>query len=204
MDDYCDKQVCGITDESLKSCINIRELNARCNSRITTCEPFADSLEILDISNYCISAPYIYPGGIYNHCGITDDGLKKCKNIKILCTDYNDRVTTCEPFAASLVHLEAMSGDGYMTGIWGSNICDDGLALCTSIKKLYIDNTMGITTCAPFAKSLEILYACTTCSIPRDDIELCTNLKYMSYGKYVQSHKFTCVKDGDTYVYTLI
>ena len=103
------------------------------NNSIITCAPFATSLQIL-------SARY--------SCGITDNGLRLCTNIKNLCAGNNGRITTCAPFATSLRILNAYGNCG---------ISDNGLHACIHIENLDARYNFKITSCRTFAKSLRIL-----------------------------------------------
>jgi len=60
--------------------------------------------------------------------GISDYGLRACKNIKKLYAKNNSKITTCDPFAKSLKILYAENECG---------ISDDGLQLCDNIQELH-------------------------------------------------------------------
>jgi len=77
-----------ITDNALRLCGNIIHLNANNNANITTCEPFAKSLQILNANG--------------SSCGITDKGLQSCTKLKILSVQFNTKITTCAPFSDTL------------------------------------------------------------------------------------------------------
>ena len=99
---------CGIDDNGLKSCTSIILLSARNNKNITTCDPFAKTLRMLSIGKdkdceckkRCIT----------KHYGMCDDGIRRCINIQELYAHHNRDITTCKPFAKSLVVL-SIGGD---------------------------------------------------------------------------------------------
>jgi len=146
---------CGITDDGLSSCTIIKRLHAQCNAKITTCVPFAQTLKILDITKY-----YIHD----TTYGITDTGLSSCTKICDLNARDNKYITTCTPFAKSLKKLDASNYYTTDASIW-CGISDVGLSSCSIICELNANDNPGITTCAPFAKSLKILHASELCGI---------------------------------------
>jgi len=124
-----------LNNECLELCTNIYKLDASCNSYITTCDPFAHSLRVLDASY---------------KCGICDIGLIRCTHLKNINVDDNCKITTCAPFAKT---LKILSAECEKCGI-----NDQGLLLCTNLKKLYCNYNCNITTCAPFAKTIRVLH----------------------------------------------
>jgi len=138
-----------VTDAQLALCTSLTELNAGYNRGITTCAPFASSLRILTATG----------------TNIDDTGLQLCHNIEIL--HPSDHITTCEPFAKSLISLHAK---------YGCNICDDGMRSCTSLKMLYISSDSKITTFAPFANSLQGLILNYDDSITNAMLRSCISL----------------------------
>jgi len=145
------KCISTISDISLKFCTNIAELNITDNEYVTTCAPFAKSLQILHAKLTTSKfMTHIFLQNKYNMIG--DDGLSSCTTIRELYVDNNKFITTCAPFATSLRKLSAKQTSG---------IRDDGLRLCNNLMHLIINDNRKITTCAPFAKSLRILHAQT-------------------------------------------
>jgi len=142
-------------DKELEMCTSIVELCAFNNHKITTCAPFANSLEVLDASGFC---------------GVGDDGLVLCRFIRKLFMYDNIKITTCEPFAKTLKILHAK---GYC------GIADIGIASCHNIEVLHAWNNRKITTCKPFAKSLKRLYASYSCGINDNGIASCHILEYL-------------------------
>jgi len=109
---------CGITNHSLRICNSIEILSVDYNDRITTCAPFAKSLRVLSANCY-------HDDSYGLQCGMTDDGLRLCTNIRYLFADNNSKITTCKPFADILRMVSAKKGCG---------ISDDALKVCTNIK----------------------------------------------------------------------
>jgi len=95
-------------------------LDASSNPKITTCNPFANSLEVL-------YAKY--------SCGIGDDGLKICLKLKYLNAASNPKITTCSPFARTLLHLYACNNLNHSTDV-ECGITDDGIKTCTKLIEL--------------------------------------------------------------------
>jgi len=157
----------GMTNNILKSCLFIENLDASYNSNITTCAPFANTLRVLDASN----------------SGICDAGLKLCRSINTLNASNNLRITTCAPFAESLRILYAST-----TRVAGCpcGIDDDGLKMCKNITKLYMDHNIGITTCKPFAESLRVL-SIRSVKMRDSGISMCHNIEelYACNNQYI-------------------
>jgi len=144
-----------INDALISTCTKIRYLNITNSNGISTCAPFAKTLQHLllrDVST------------------MENTGLALCTNLKVLNTD-NPRITTCAPFAKTLTKLYATNDCG---------ICDDGLKLCSKLKYLDASSNPKITTCNPFANSLEVLYAKYSCGIGDDGLKICLKLKYLN------------------------
>jgi len=111
----------GIDDKGISRCTSITHLDASNNSKITTCDPFASTLRVLEVSNVF---------GIHDcYSGIGDMGLKMCHNIKALHANYNPKITTCAPFANTLRILAASESSG---------ISNNGLRLCNSLTRVTI------------------------------------------------------------------
>ena len=144
-----------IKQKCLKKCTHIKKLVCDGNPRITTCDPFAKTLQILSARK---------------ECGITDDGLKKCVNIVRLDCSENSEITTCEPFAKSLLTLVARYGSR-------CGMSDDGIAKCMHIEELDCYMNDKITTCKPFAKSLRILVANNNKTMTDDGLVECKHIK---------------------------
>jgi len=79
---------------------------------------------------------------------LADDGIKMCTKLKMLYSENNPNITTCEPFAKTL-HTLVCSGT--------SGISDDGIKLCKSIRNLTILGNDKITSCEHFIQTLEYL-----------------------------------------------
>ena len=132
----------------------LRELNASGNRHITTCTPFANTLERLNIS--------------YNKSGMTDDGSHVCTNLKKLTIcDTTRRIALRNPLAQTLKILNINDNE---------RIGDDDIRLCTNLKELHIRNTNYITTCTPFAHTLEKLVMHDS-HMTNDGMKLCTKLR---------------------------
>jgi len=105
---------------------------------------------------------------------IGDAALTLCNKICVLIADDNRFITTCVPFARTLVVLHACGHCG---------ITNKGLSLCMNLRELYADSNQYITTCAPFAKSLVVLstrwyyYWDTPSFLDDNGIKMCTNLR---------------------------
>jgi len=93
-------------------------------------------------------------------------------NLQILHMSNNMYITTCAPFAASLVELLCCGKS--------CNMGDSGLLLCKNLKILHADNNKNITTCAPFANSLIELLASGNSGISDIGISTCYNLTIIS------------------------
>src|SRR5579872_383532 len=68
---------CGINDNGIKDCINIKELDVSNNNKITNV-------------NHCVNLEKLYA---YDNCGINDYGIKDCINIKELHVYGNNKIT---------------------------------------------------------------------------------------------------------------
>ena len=101
-----------LEDKCLEFCSNIYEFDAFNNPYITTCDPFARVLRILNASY---------------ECGICDIGLIRCTHIRNINVDNNPHITTCAPFAKSLRILSAQFDR--------CGISDQSLSLCMNLKK---------------------------------------------------------------------
>ena len=166
----CAEHKSEITDKSLELCTSIAELYVSGNRGITTCEPFANTLEVLNVSK---SRMYYFATRITEslECGIGDIGIASCHSIKKLIAHNNERITTCAPFAKTLIILDAPSECG---------IGDDGLALCISLEGLRASHNHKITTCAPFANCLKYLeVAGESCGIDDKGIALCHSIVHL-------------------------
>jgi len=142
-----------IDQQILNMFVNLTHLDASHNNCITTCEPFAKTLRVLDAS----------------FSTLDDRGLKLCTNIKHLTARNNKNITTCRPFP-NLRFLDASE----------SCIDDYGLIMCTRIRKLIICESYSgrkITTCAPFASTLKILCVGNSSTITTTGLSACTKLK---------------------------
>jgi hypothetical protein len=144
------RRKCGIDDEGIKDCSHLRRLNADYNPKITTCKPFANTLIVLtaccdyktDKSNFF----NIYEIGGYEYeftqdepceCGIGDEGIKKCVNLQTLDASNNPKITTCYPFAKTLIKLIATNECG---------IGDEEIEDCVNLQTLDADSNPKITT----------------------------------------------------------
>jgi len=161
---YADGIENNITDDGLNMCHKLTKVNLSNNRHVTTCAPFAKSLKILIIRGH--------DGKIY------DNGLVLCHRIKQLNISENRNITTCEPFAGT---LEVLNVTTMFRQYCGSRVCssmlyDSGLKSCTNIKHLAINGNLNITSCAPFAKSLETLIAPWS-AITDEGLSQCTNIK---------------------------
>ena len=108
---------------------------------------------------------------IGNESSISDATLHSCTGITKLQVYTNQKITTCEPFAKSLIALSVGCP---------CNISDAGLVLCTNIVQLHANNNTKITTCVPFANSLEILLADGVCGIGDVGLSSCTHIVNLS------------------------
>jgi len=157
---------CGISDAGLSNCIAISELYANGNSKITTCKPFAKTLTKL-----CA-----------NMSGIGDNGISRCISITYLDASDNSKITTCEPFAKSLIILHASTLFA-RNPVWHRTPCgigDAGLKMCHRIKDLRANDNQQITTCDPFAHTLNTLFACGDSGICNKSLQLCNSLTYVN------------------------
>jgi hypothetical protein len=129
--------------------------------------------------NQCIT-------GIYND-NISDEGLKNCIYLQELAAFENEKITTCKPFANSLIKL-------YASGSCG--IDDKGLEGCTKLQELDANNNKKITTCYPFANSLIKLYASGSCGINDEGLNKCISLRIL----YARSNPYitTCLPFAKT------
>jgi len=107
---------------------------------------------------------------------INDATISTCTKIRYLSISNTNiisntnGITTCAPFAKTLNHLILNKA---------FTIKDEGLALCTNLKILDVNNNYTITTCDPFAKSLVKLYAGSSSRIGNDGLALCSKLKVL-------------------------
>jgi hypothetical protein len=118
-------------------------MDVTANPNITTVEPFAETLELL---NAC------------GTCGIGDAGLVHARKINVLTANYNPNITIVPVTVDEL----------YAVGSCG--IDDAGLKNAHKIKKLYADDNPKITTIQPFAETLKSLSVSGNCGI--DDAAL--------------------------------
>jgi hypothetical protein len=132
---------CGIDDKGLIGAKNLKILYCNGNSRITTVDPFANSLLVL-------LAYWYVDRFIWVKSGITDAGLVNARNIRVLEACYNSEITTVEPFAGSLVELCAAGVSG---------ISDTGLRHVNKLRIIDIGKNMKITDGKPFANSIEMI-----------------------------------------------
>jgi len=161
---------CGICDDGLRSCVLLEQLDAGGNKRITTCDPFATSLRALNAESNIVIA-FLGERSVtptYN-CGITDEGLTKCKNLTSLNSTCNLTITNYKPFSKSLRML-------YVERFWrqGQN---KNLEICNAIEKFYACDNDDITTCEPFAHTLRVLHAELSCTISDSGIKKCYNIE---------------------------
>jgi len=159
----------GICDDGLKMCNRLRKVNFSNNEYVTTCAPFAKSLEVLIITG--------------SRGKIRDDGVASCSKIKHLNVSDNPHIHTCNPFAKTLKILSVSSSTkklvNHTCGFGNDGFGNDGLKLCTNIKHLSIYGNKRITSCEPFAGSLETLIAHASL-ITDEGIFRCTKLKRLS------------------------
>jgi len=159
------KNLC-LTNKEIATCVRLKKLIACGNPNITTCEPFAQHLVVLDVRNV-----YSSRFGFALGSGICDKGLHMCNRLKILYASNNTRITSCEPFAKTLRKLDASNDCG---------INDIGLQMCHRLKILNASDNSQITTCKPFARSLKELHARgDCCGIDNDGIALCANIRIL-------------------------
>ena len=149
--------------DSIMRCMAIGELHASENRFIKTCQPFARSLRILFAND---------------DCGIGDRGLESCTLIEILSADDNLKITSCDPFAKTLRILSACKPNLYSLPP-SNGISDKGLTLCANLQALYAINNRGITTCAPFAKSIIAVSVAGYSGITSDELRRCTSLRHV-------------------------
>jgi len=82
--------------------------------------------------------------------------------------------------------------------IVGTNINDAAIRTCTKIKYLNISDRNGITTCAPFAKTLKHLILQCATTMSDDGLALCTNLKILDV--HSNNNITTCAPFADSLV----
>jgi len=110
-----------------------------------------------------------------SNCYIDDDIFKLCNNLKMLRINYNDWYFSQEDLLCISYIPDTITQLDIFTA---SNIKDDMLAPNTKLRKLIINNSSGITTCNPFAKSL--IYVKLIRSNIRDDgLALCKNIRVL-------------------------
>ena len=95
---------------------------------------------------------------------VSDWSIVMCVRLKILNVSNNSNITTCAPFAQSLVILNAYGSCG---------INDNGLQMCSRLKILNASNNPNITTCVPFAKTLKQLDAECDSGIGDNGLQMC-------------------------------
>ena len=145
-----------VTDDNIKLCTSIEDLDLASGCKLTTFAPFAKSIRNLNMKENNI---------------IRDELLKSCVSIETLyCNQINYNITTCAPFAKSLRKLYVPR---YRRSAPGG-ITDASISMCTSIVELCADGNGYITTCAPFAATLKILSARHGCGITDEGLKLCT------------------------------
>ena len=133
---------CGIGD--IKDAKNIKILIANNNRHIT--EPFGESLIELDAK----------------YSQISDNGLKRAVNLKILDASFNPNITTIVPFKDTLTSLDASGTCG---------ISDTTLVHTTKLKYLYASENPKITSVKSFANTLTVLHARGNCGIDDKALE---------------------------------
>jgi len=178
-----DKRICIGENKNLGAAISagLRVCNvAVCFPRITI-DDIPRSTSRIEIHNECGNITSLAPlAKSLRHVisiasnKIGDDGLRDCNKIETLNASFG-MITTCEPFADTLVKLIAI-------GRYCS-INDAGLRLCTRIEVLNAEDNTKITTCAPFADTLVELYAGHMCGISDHGLSTCINIcKLHAYG----------------------
>jgi len=140
-----------INDRYIASCTSITDLYASHNRIITTCNPFAKTLRILNAA----------------YSSINDLGLKLCTAIEKLTIDGNEHITTCDPFAKSLTYLSALNNN---------TLHDKSIQSCTSIEKIRLSCNRNISTFEPFAKSLKLISIDKCPYIDNKTLEICTSI----------------------------
>jgi len=146
-----------VKDSYIRSCTSVVRATIYWEFKITSFAPFEKSLRDLWIE----SSKWV-----------GDDVLRNCTQIEILNARDNRRVTTCKPFANTLIKL-VVSGEY-------CGMCDDGLVTCHNIRELYACDNAKITTCAPFAKTLVRLNARWSCGINDAGLKSCFSIKILN------------------------
>jgi hypothetical protein len=155
-----------ITDKDLINCNYLEKLDKQYTTRlfnITTFHPFKDTLLELDVS-YCCYDTYR---------GFKDDALSILTNLRRLNAENNPYITTCKPFAKTLINLNASYNCG---------ISDEGLKYCTKLQFLAVYCNEKITTCKPFCKTLLELNACGQSGINDEGLNGCIILRKLDAG----------------------
>jgi len=63
--------------------------------------------------------------------------------------------------------------------IFDTNVSDAMIGMCAGIKYLYVSGNSGITTCAPFAKTITRVILCNPTAIGDKGLALCSNLRLL-------------------------
>lgn len=105
-----------------------------------------------------------------NECGIGDAGLRHVRGLQVLYAGNNSKITTVEPFASSLVELEA----SFACGI-GSR----GLSEAHKLSKLYAWGNDRIQTVEPFGASLLELDASFDCAMNDEGLRTAVGLRVL-------------------------
>jgi len=171
---WCSAHVIGLDLEQLNFSIPHAIRSVKITNNLLdniTCKLFVNIRELY-ISNCHVSTKYIVPNAVkrlsIDNTNINDNMIRACTKIKYLSIQKNNGITTCAPFANSLVKL-------YVDNNYGIN--DGALRLCTKLVVLSAANNPKITTCDPFANSLKILDASESCGICDGGLKLCFKLK---------------------------
>lgn len=112
-------ELCGISDNSMKQCVNLKFLDASDNPKITNVNHCTKLIALMACDN----------------CGITDYGMSECVNLKSLYSSNNKRITNVN-HCTQLQRLYAR---------WHSGISDLGIKDCVDLQVLWIYNNKKIT-----------------------------------------------------------
>jgi len=156
---------CHANDTNLKNCTSITELHPwhrTSSATFTTCKQFARTLMYLNASN-------IFENNVF--ANLRDTSLRACRSIISLDVSNNPYITTCDPFAKSLLILKCVGTCG---------ITDNSLSSCKSIIFLDASYNDGITTCGSFAHRIRFLNVYPTQSFNVDTLSDCKSIEYLS------------------------
>lgn len=126
----------GLTSSGLRNATRLEVLH------VASCEWFK---EIPSCCSHCLLEL-----NCGRDCGINSSALAQFHRLQVFRFEYNDKITTLEPFASRLRELDAR--------VYTSTFLDDlAFAAATGLVRLELLRCCGLTTFAPFASSLRVL-----------------------------------------------